>query len=156
MTSVYLSVDSLREIFRSLLEWRSVYESDGVDTLTNEGFTYSLWDIEYLYSASQIILPIRQRQAIDLCLVYNLHEAEAAQRMGIDPDNPVGMYATAGLESLLHAQKFGTLPSREYIFSKVRERYRENEAGLTAAVTMGAKHVISDDIQPLYFGGAST
>lgn len=46
-------------------------------------------------------LPRRQQQAIELFLIQNVLEEEAAVMMGVSPTNPVGMYATAGLERLL-------------------------------------------------------
>lgn len=118
-----LTVDLLREVFRNLLAWRSLYESDGTDTLTcPDGQTLSLWDVEYLYAASQQVLPIRQRQAICRCLLYNLSEQDAAQTMNIDVTNPVAMYATSGLERLVHASKFGLLPSRSAVFTKANQQ----------------------------------
>lgn len=96
-----LTVGTLRELFRNLLWWRSLYEADGVDTLpTPDGGTISLWDVNFLYSRI-VLLPPRQRQAIQLCLIENIREREAAIQMGVSPTNPVAMYATSGLEKLV-------------------------------------------------------
>lgn len=124
-----MTVSLLRELFRNLLAWRSLYTSDGVDSLTTpDGYTVSLWDLEYLYEVSQVILPIRQRQAIRLCLLLNLSEQDAADVMRIDQTNPVAMYATSGLEKIIHMQRFNTLPSREYIFSSFKRKVNRTTA----------------------------
>lgn len=118
-----LSVGVLRELFRHLLQWRSLYTSDGVDTIHGpEGFSISIWDLEYLYEVSQVILPIRQRQAIRLCLILNYSEQDAADVMKIDQTNPVAMYATSGLEKIVHMLRFDILPSREYVFSTYKKK----------------------------------
>lgn len=120
---VDLTVSLLRELLRNLLAWRSLYTSDGVDTITcPDGRSVSLWDLEYLYEASQVILPIRQRQAIRLCLVMNYSEQDAADVMHIDQTNPVAMYATSGLEKIIHMSRFNILPTREYIFASFRRK----------------------------------
>lgn len=108
---VELSVGVLRELFRNLLWWRSLYESDGVDVLPGpDGESYSLWDIDFLYSQTSS-LPPRQRQAIQLCLIENVRERDAAIRMGVSPTNPVAMYATSGLEKLVARWNSGELGS---------------------------------------------
>lgn len=184
-------VNSLRILFRHLLAFRSLHEADGTFEITAPtGQTWSLFDIEYLYSAAMRrpidvtgtlrvaedlapgfyvqlsgvwsliegvhcdvktkskplvlalsqervkrfaceasvlslspqekrlldhnkanpCLPLRQQQAIELFLVLNLPEAEAAVRMGLAPTNPVGMYATSGLTRLLKLMDEGYLP----------------------------------------------
>lgn len=95
-----LDVATLRELFRQLQQWRSIYESDGVDVITGPGGEeYCLWDVDYL--ESQLYrLPKRQREAIVLYLINNLREADAAVAMGVSATNPIGIYATVGLSSL--------------------------------------------------------
>lgn len=124
-----LSVDLLRDLFRHLIEWRSLYSSDHVDSLPcPDGDSVSLWDIEYYYSISQIILPIRQRQAIRLCLLFNFSEQDAARIMKIDDNNPVSMYATAGLEKIIHLMRFGLLPDRQHVnMVESKRRLRESQ-----------------------------
>lgn len=108
-------VNSLRLLFRHLMAFRSIYESDGVNEITApNGTVWSLFDIEYLYREAMRrptgvkpydllhpCLPIRQQQAIELFLILNLPEDEAAVIMGLSPTNPIGMYATSGLTKLL-------------------------------------------------------
>lgn len=107
-----LSVDVLRELFRRLVLWRTIYESDGVEIITlPDGHTeVSIHDVEYLLSLTEI-LPLRHRQAIYLCLVWNYSEEEAAEAIRIDISNPVAQYATAGLRQLLSAVRLGLAPS---------------------------------------------
>ena len=105
-----LDVRTLRECFRQLQQWRSFYESDGVDTInTPEGDEISLWDIDYLYNQLHR-LPKRQREAIELYLVQNMRESDAAVAMGVSPTNPVGIYATVGLNKLVEMIESGLLP----------------------------------------------
>lgn len=92
----------MRELFRNLLDFRTVYEETGLEEIhTPLGNAWSLWDIEYLYEKSQQLLTLRQRQAIDMCLVHNMREKDAAESMGVSPTNPVMMYATLGIRRLL-------------------------------------------------------
>ena len=135
-----LTVDILREIFRNLIPWRGVFASDGVDTLTCDGLTVSLWDMEYLYLVSQQILPIRQRQAIRLCLVQNMSEQDATVIMHIDDTNPVAMYATSGLEKIIHHLRCGILPPREHVFS------HERKASLPVYAPISGPIVEDDDM----------
>lgn len=107
-----LTVEILREMFRHLQAWHSLYEAEGIDVLTGpDGEEWSLWDIDNLYEMSQYYLSVRQRQAIKLCLYENLSEARAARAMGTDESNPVTMYASSGLETLVHLYRVGMLPS---------------------------------------------
>jgi hypothetical protein len=115
---VNISVDLLRSLFRHLAEWRSVYESDGVDIIYGPDGGYAIQDIEFLYDISQNVLPNRQKQAIRLCLLNNLTEEETAHIMKIDEANPVAMYATSGLETLVHMYKVGILPSRQMFYAR--------------------------------------
>lgn len=87
-----------------------MYEADGVDTLAGpDGFSISLWDIEYLVN-NLSLLPPRQRQAIQFCLIENMKESDAAVRMGVSPTNPVSMYASSGLTKLIALVRAGVLP----------------------------------------------
>jgi hypothetical protein len=107
-----LTVETLREIFRNLQAWHSLYEAEGVDVLhAPDGEEWSLWDMDALYEMSQYYLSVRQRQAIRLCLYENLSEVRAARSMGTDEANPVTMYASSGLETLVHLYRVGMLPS---------------------------------------------
>jgi hypothetical protein len=107
-----LTVELLRELIRHLQAWHSLYEAEGTDVLTSpEGEEWSLWDIDILYEMSQYYLSARQRQAIRFCLYENLSEARAARAMGTDESIPVAMYASSGLETLVHLYRVGMLPS---------------------------------------------
>jgi hypothetical protein len=95
---------------RNLQAFRTVYEAEGVDILIGpDGDEWCLHDLEYLY-AQLHRLPPRQRQAIELCLVSNVKESEAAVRMGVSPTNPVAMYATAGLQKMVTLIRAGEFP----------------------------------------------
>lgn len=97
-----LSVSVLRECFRHLQHFRAVFEETQTDVLTGpDGIEICLWDLEYLYSQLPEKLPLRQWQAIEWFLVQGLMEEEVAEMMGIAPNNPIGMYATAGLKSII-------------------------------------------------------
>jgi hypothetical protein len=111
MLSQALTVEILRECFRNLQAWHSLYEAEGIDLLTSDGEEWSMWDMDTLYEMSQYYLSVRQRQAIKLCLYENLSEIQAARSMGTDEANPVTMYASSGLETLVHLYRVGMLPS---------------------------------------------
>ena len=112
-----LDVRTLRELFRQLQQWRSIYESDGVDTITGPaGEQICLWDIEYLYGELHR-LPKRQHESIELYLVQNMRESDAAVAMGVSATNPIGIYATEGLKKLVSLIDSGALPR----FSDVEE-----------------------------------
>jgi Sigma-70, region 4 len=105
-----LDVAILRELFRQLQQWHSIYESDGIDTITGpHGEEVCLWDVDYLYSQLHR-LPKRQREAIELYLVQNMREADAAVAMGVSATNPIGIYATVGLGKLVDMINAGELP----------------------------------------------
>lgn len=111
MTAVPASPETseLRELFRYLLEFRSVFAETGVEEIcTPLGNRWSIWDLEYLYKQCSR-LSARQRQAITLCLVHNMREKDAARAMGVKETNPVMMYATQGLTHLLNMVKSGEL-----------------------------------------------
>lgn len=105
-----IEVSVLRELFRNLQLFRAVYEDEGVDTIhTQSGDSWVIWDLEYLYGELHR-LPRRQAQAIELCLVQNLKEEDAARIMGVSPTNPVAMYATEGLKKIVVLIGSGALP----------------------------------------------
>lgn len=109
-------VSELRELFRNYLAFRATYEECGLDTITSpSGQQWSLWDLDYLREQfSRLTLP--QQQAINLCLIHNMRERDAAVAMGVSPTNPVAMYATLGLQRLLDMVDSGEL-----------QRFRENQ-----------------------------
>ena len=97
-----LTVTVLRELFRNLQAFHAVFETDGIDTIIGpDGIEWCLWDLEYLYQEGLPVLPPRQRQAIELCLIRNIKESDAAVMMGVSPTNPVAMYASSGLAKLI-------------------------------------------------------
>lgn len=118
-----LTVKVLREAFRNIEAFRVTYESEGIDTLESDGVGICLWDLEYLLTQLHR-LPRRQRQAIELCLVANMKESDAAVQMGVSVTNPVAMYATSGLLKLVDWVNAGALPrySERASFSCVEER----------------------------------
>lgn len=82
--------------------FRATFEDSGLDSVRGpHGAVWTLWDIEALYEASQEVLPAKQAQAIRLFLVEGLFEADAAERMGVSRTNPIGMYATDGLNRIV-------------------------------------------------------
>jgi hypothetical protein len=105
-------VSTLRELFRNLKAWRLLYEADGLDLLVDPigGVEWSLHDVEYLASNGVDLLSERQQQAIRWFLIEGGTEADVATRMGIDPSNPIGMYATDGIKRLLSLIDAGRLP----------------------------------------------
>lgn len=107
-----IDVGTLRKLFRNFLQLRSLYESDGLDEVRGlDGrIVITLWDMEYLYREAERLLPPRQWQAIELCLVQNKTEVEVARLMGVSETNPVAMYATDGLRALVTAINNGSLP----------------------------------------------
>lgn len=106
-----LAVADLRQLFRNLQQFRSCFEYDGVDLIVGpDGDEWCLWDLEYLYRVGLPMLPTRQHQAIELCLVRNMKESDAATAMGVSATNPVAMYATEGLKKLIVMIQAGALP----------------------------------------------
>ncbi len=106
-----VSVGVLRQLFRNLQLFRAIYETDGVDEVVSpDGSVYNLFDLEYLYSTGLMMLSVRQRQAIRLCLVANMVERDVAVAMAIKPSNPVSMYANDGLKKLVALIEAGELP----------------------------------------------
>jgi DNA-directed RNA polymerase specialized sigma24 family protein len=107
-----IRIQILRNIFRNLHAFRAAYEDSGVSEIVDpEGIRWSLWDLNTLYdiAVNTTLLPLRQRQAIELFLVLNLPEDKVAEIMGIKISNPVGMYATSGLTHLLREMDAGKI-----------------------------------------------
>lgn len=105
-----LTVDTLRTLFRGLPLWRAAMEDLGVDTIVdNDGREWVIWDIEAIFEVSQKMLTPRQAQAIELFLVGGLREQDVARQMGISPTNPIGMYATDGLKTIVAGLQDGTI-----------------------------------------------
>lgn len=103
---------SLRELFRHIQHWRSIHELEGVEVIRcpTTLIEWSIWDIEYLLQEGLERLTPRQKQAITLCLVQDMKESNVAQIMGVAPTNPVAMYATDGIKTLLRMIDQGELP----------------------------------------------
>lgn len=100
-----------RALIRNLQQWRSMYESLEVpdELIAADARSYSLWDVQRFY-ARRTTLPERQEQSIEWFLYWNLLEEDAASRMGIAKTNPVGVYATIGLTSLITQAVNGEIP----------------------------------------------
>lgn len=97
---------------RNLQAWHSWYEAMEAPEVLEapDGREYCLWDIDLFYGG-RTILADQQRMAIEVCLYENVLEREAAIRMGVQPSNPVSIYATIGLTYMLVAALEGTLPT---------------------------------------------
>jgi hypothetical protein len=112
VTSIQASpeVNELRQLLRYLQEFRSLYELEGIDEVTTpRGHTWSLWDLEYLYAKAAELLTPSQFTAIQLFLVEDHKEADAAEMMGVSRTNPIGMYAALGLSKLVEFVDAGGL-----------------------------------------------
>jgi DNA-directed RNA polymerase specialized sigma24 family protein len=100
----------LRRLFRNLQALESLYESDGIDTITTpDGQEWTVWDLQYLYDCRARLSP-RQSQAIELCLYRNIKEKDAALLMGIQESSPVAIYANNGLKRIIAMVDQGLLP----------------------------------------------
>ncbi|WP_281711890.1 hypothetical protein [Dermacoccus nishinomiyaensis] len=105
-----LTVGVLRELFRNLQLWESLWETDHIDVLRGpNGVEYQLHDIQYLYECRSMLSP-RQMEAIEMCLYRDIREKDVSLLMGVSPTNPVAMYATNGLERILAMMNAGKLP----------------------------------------------
>lgn len=132
MTAVPASPETseLRELFRYLLEFRSIFAETGVEEISTPlGNRWSIWDLEYLYKQCGR-LSLRQRQAITLCLVHNMREKDAARAMGVKETNPVMMYATQGLTHLLTMVKNGELDRFRHQRLNGEDRYQRQVQAL--------------------------
>jgi hypothetical protein len=89
-------------LVKNLQSWRSQYEALAVpDVLVaSDARSYSLWDVQRFYER-RVYLPDRMQQSIQFCLYENMKERDAAERMGISKSNPVSVYATIGLTTLV-------------------------------------------------------
>lgn len=97
-----LTVDLLRSLLRNLESFRALRESEGIDTIpTPDGDEVNLWDLEAMLEFTLPRLPDRQRQAIELVLIQNCLEKQAAIVMGVSETNPVAMYASEGLKKII-------------------------------------------------------
>jgi DNA-directed RNA polymerase specialized sigma24 family protein len=106
-----LSVSILRELFRNLVAFRNLHEDTGQDVISDPRFgEWCLHDLEYLYVEGLPLLPPRQAEAIELCLVQQYKEREAALMMGVKVTNPVAAYAADGLANLIRMIERGDLP----------------------------------------------
>ena len=103
-------MNELRQLLRYLQEFRSLYELEGIDEVTTpRGVTWSIWDLEYLYEKAAELLTESQFTAIQLFLVEDHKEADAAEMMGVSRTNPIGMYAALGLSKLVEFVDAGGL-----------------------------------------------
>lgn len=100
-----------RELIRNLQQWRALYEAMEVPDIlvAANGLSYALWDVEVFYQ-QRTACPDRQRESIRYCLYENMKERDAAVRMGISASNPVSVYATIGLTTMLLKASQGELP----------------------------------------------
>lgn len=115
-------MNELRQLFRYLQEFRSLYELEGIEEVTTpSGNTWSLWDLEYLFERAAELLTTAQYRAITLFLVHDIKEQDAAELMGVSRTNPIGMYAALGLSKLV-----------EFIDAGGLERFRSRRDGWQA------------------------
>ncbi len=101
---------ALRRFFKHLQPWRAFYEATGKDVISSGGVDYSLHDFEALWGMSRPMLSPRQAEAIELCLIMDMRERDAAVVMGIAPSNPVYIYANDGLKRIIKSIYLGDLP----------------------------------------------
>lgn len=78
------------------------------DELFSGDRSFSLWDGLRFYDA-RVILPERQQQSVQYCLYENLKERDAALKMGIKDTNPVSVYATIGITTMLASATAGEI-----------------------------------------------
>lgn len=89
----------LEAILRHYVEFRELYEQDGIEEITLEdGLVVNIHDV--LRGIED--LPKRQRTALILTCLYNLKEVEAAPLMGFTKwTSPVSSYKKLALEKLV-------------------------------------------------------
>lgn len=104
-----LDVPTLRSLFRGLRQFEATYEQHGVDQICLDGECWTIYDLRYLNEQTRQ-LPPRQYQAIQMCLVENMREVDAAVAMGVSPTNPVAAYAASGLANLIEWIHEGRFP----------------------------------------------
>lgn len=106
-----IPVRTMRELFRNLQAWNSLYESNGLDTIKGpDGEEYCLHDVVHLYEHAVPRLSERQKQAIELFLIQNRPEREVARLMGVSENNPVASYATQGMVRINAMIESGEVP----------------------------------------------
>jgi len=87
---------------RHLQAWQSLYEAEGIDSLTGpDGDIYVLADILRLYELSRQLDPV-QAMAVH-CLYLDMPDADAARLMKTDGTRPVSDYALEALQHLCAA-----------------------------------------------------
>lgn len=123
-----------RELIRNLQHWRSLYEAMEVpdEMVSATGISYSLWDVTLFYE-QRTVCPPRMQQSIQFCLFENMKEKVAAQRMGISASNPVSVYATIGLTTMLTKATQGDLAGY-YVDLDLHKRHH---AATQAIVALG-------------------
>ncbi len=113
-------VKLMRNVFRSLQLFRSMYEETGQDTITCEGVSLNLFDMEKLYGYRHLLSP-RQSEAIELFLQHDIKEKDVAVRMGVSETNPVAIYATQGLRKMYRMIESGTISGFDDLIGKSTE-----------------------------------
>ena len=104
-----MTVSVLREMFRNYRQWQSLWESESLDTIcAPDGEEFNFLDLQVLYENLHR-LPRRQHEAIELYLIQNMREKDAAVSMGLSPTNPIGIYASVGLMKLIDMTDRGLL-----------------------------------------------
>lgn len=92
---------TLRELFRHLQAFQSLFETEGIDTITGpDGEAYNLFDLLRLYRCRNQ-LSLRQKEAVEMFLYHDWREKDVAVAMGVSQVNPVAIYATQGLKRLV-------------------------------------------------------
>jgi predicted DNA-binding protein (UPF0251 family) len=100
----------LRELFRNLQAWESLFLTEGIEAITGpDGTVYSIFDLRELYDKRRILLTVQRARAIECFLYWDMREQDAAQAMGLGKDTPVAIYATQGLRQLAAAWTDGTV-----------------------------------------------
>lgn len=73
------------------------------------GTEWSIYDIERIITTGFPRLSPRKRQAIQLFLIEDHSEESVARMMGVSVTNPIGMYATDGIVTILSMLDQGEL-----------------------------------------------
>lgn len=94
-------VAHLRWCFRNLLDLRELSRLTDLDVIKGpDGTEIALAELERLCARVACLSP-RQRQAIETHLIRGMRQKDVAIMMGLAPSNPIGLYATVGLRTLL-------------------------------------------------------